>query len=115
MGFQTRCYHFGFFSTALNYYKDKLADVDDTLVGIERLISIYKKDVITPSWVKELCSGVKETRMTQKQLKDAVDKLIRTNPYSNIKVADVLSHKKHLKLYTYHERCVYITEKIRLC
>lgn len=61
--------------------------------------------------MKELCSGVKETRMTQKQLKDAVDKLIRTNPYSNIKVADVLSHKKHLKLYTYHERCVYITEK----
>jgi len=93
----------------LSYYNDALADANDATEALKRLIAIYHKEIITPAWAKEFCNSLIELRFTKKQLKDAIDNLIRTNPYNSIKIADVFSHKKQLKLYTYNDKWDFVT------
>lgn len=90
--------------------------------------SIYKDEIASPSEIKNavamlsaafpmdnkeeqarfyalLTSRIAANNFTSKRLADAIGNLIDNHPYKTIKIADVISYDKKIKLYSYNEYC----------
>lgn len=84
-------------------YTGKTAEDTDIKAAFARLHGNYP--TMTPMFWTELRSQVIKCGFTKQRLFDAVDYVIQTNPYKEIRIAEVLNFGRGTKLYTYEQMC----------
>ena len=89
--------------TYLSPYKGKTVEDADIKAAFARLHGNYP--TMAPMFWTELRSQVIKSGFTKQRLFDAVDYVIQTNPYKDIRIAEILNFGRGVKLYTYNQMC----------
>lgn len=90
---------------ALTVYSDRQANEASWAVQAARLTAVFPKMRGNAPFLNELCRAVIRNKMTEKQLEDAVSRLIETNTYPTFSIADIVSYDRRVPLMDYGEYC----------
>ena len=85
----------------LSPYQGETATKQQIDYAVERLKCNYSS--MSPMFWAELQSQVVKCGFTAERLMDAVDNIIQTNPYKEIRIAEIINFGKGAKLYTYRQ------------
>lgn len=85
----------------LSPYQGERATKQQIDYAIERLKSNYPS--MSPMFWAELQSQIVKCGFTAERLIDAVDCIVQTNPYKEIRIAEIIGFGKGAKLYTYSQ------------
>lgn len=97
---------------ALTIYTDRKADETSWAVQAARISAVFPKMRGNAPFLNELCRAVIRNNMTEKQLSDAIDRLIETCSYPTFSIADIVSYDKRVPLMDYGEYCRRTTEGV---
>ncbi|MDR2913447.1 MAG: hypothetical protein LBV74_01195 [Tannerella sp.] len=86
---------------SLSLYTDDIAQITDIAIAIKKLSVCFPK--MSVDFWNVLSEYIASNKFTHKRLKDAVDHIITTFQYSELKIADIISYDKTKDLLTYNQ------------
>ena len=93
---------------AISIYEDRKPTSEDLKVASSRLWIAFPK--MKKEFFVLLSEFVLKENFTAKRLEDAVNHVIANFQYKELNVSDIIKFDKKVKLYTYNEVCLLVTQ-----